>query len=72
MRGILPPAPSWLTLTLPNRSFLVTPIPSGGLGLTAAHYALLVSVMFLCSMIWQFRFYPFIGPPNGTLSHLAM
>lgn len=23
-------------------------------------------------MIWQFRFYPFIGPPRGTLSHLAM
>jgi len=53
-------------------SFLVTPSKSGGLGLQAANYAFLVSAMFGCSLVWQFRFYPFIGPPNGSLSHLAM
>jgi hypothetical protein len=37
-------------------SFLVTPVGSGGLGLTAGHYAELVAVMCVCNMIFQFRF----------------
>jgi hypothetical protein len=53
-------------------SFLVAPIASGGLGLTADHYALLVAIMFFFSMVWQFKFYPTVGPPNGPLSHLSM
>lgn len=36
--------------TLSCRSFIVTPVPSGGLGLKAANYALLVSLMFFFSM----------------------
>ncbi|KPV75489.1 uncharacterized protein RHOBADRAFT_53461 [Rhodotorula graminis WP1] len=53
-------------------SFLVTPIASGGLGLSADHYAALVATMFFFSLIWQFRFYSAVGPPNGSLSHLSM
>ncbi|KDE03849.1 hypothetical protein MVLG_05672 [Microbotryum lychnidis-dioicae p1A1 Lamole] len=53
-------------------SFLVTPVPSGGLGLQASNYAMLVACMFFFTMVWQFRLYPFVGPPHGSLSHLAM
>lgn len=53
-------------------SFLVTPVGSGGLGLKAANYAFLVSCMFVFQGIWQFKFYPSVGPPGGSLSHLAM
>ncbi|GAA5821517.1 hypothetical protein JCM3770_001058 [Rhodotorula araucariae] len=53
-------------------SFLVTPVASGGLGLSADHYAALVATMFFFSMVWQFKFYPAVGPPNGSLSHLSM
>jgi hypothetical protein len=44
-------------------SFLVTPIASGGLGLTAGHYAELVAVMCVCNMIFQFRFVSFVLCP---------
>ncbi|KAM0750505.1 hypothetical protein T439DRAFT_289689 [Meredithblackwellia eburnea MCA 4105] len=53
-------------------SFIVTPIASGGLGLKAAHYAILVAMMFFFQTLWQFRFYPFVCAPRGPLSHLAM
>ncbi|GAA5861853.1 hypothetical protein JCM1840_006855 [Sporobolomyces johnsonii] len=53
-------------------SFLVAPIASGGLGLRASHYAALIAAMFFFSLVWQFRFYPSIGPPNGSFSHLSM
>ncbi|SJX64156.1 uncharacterized protein SRS1_14810 [Sporisorium reilianum f. sp. reilianum] len=53
-------------------AFLVTPEPSGGLGLTASHFAQLISAMAFCQLIFQFVFYPRIGPPQGKLSHLAM
>lgn len=53
-------------------AFLVTPFPSGGLGLTAAHYAELISAMAFCQIGFQFYFYPKIGPPQGKWSHLAM
>ncbi|GAA6012252.1 hypothetical protein JCM11491_007072 [Sporobolomyces phaffii] len=53
-------------------AFLVAPIASGGLGLEASHYAGLIATMFFFSLVWQFRFYPSVGPPGGPLSHLAM
>lgn len=53
-------------------SFIVTPISSGGLGLKASDYAGLVALMFFFQMVWQFKFYPNVGPPNGPFSHLAM
>ncbi|WFD26075.1 hypothetical protein MNAN1_001050 [Malassezia nana] len=53
-------------------SFLVTPVPSGGLGLTAGHYALLIAAMTLCQLVFQFQVYPNLGPPNGRFSHLAV
>lgn len=53
-------------------TFLVTPVDSGGLGLTAGHYAILISFMALCQMQFQFNVYPNLGPPNGKFSHLAV
>ncbi|CAO1612908.1 unnamed protein product [Sympodiomycopsis kandeliae] len=53
-------------------AFLVTPYSSGGLGLTAAHYAELISAMAFCQIGFQFYFYPKIGPPQGKWSHLSM
>ncbi|GAA5836172.1 hypothetical protein JCM3766R1_001984 [Sporobolomyces carnicolor] len=53
-------------------AFLVAPLASGGLGLEASHYAALIATMFFFSLVWQFRFYPAIGPPGGPLSHLSM
>lgn len=53
-------------------AFLVTPEPSGGLGLTATHYAGLIAAMSLCQLLFQFHVYPNLGPPNGRLSHLAV
>ncbi|WFD22526.1 hypothetical protein MEQU1_001198 [Malassezia equina] len=53
-------------------SFLVTPVVSGGLGLTAGHYALLIAAMTLCQVMFQFHVYPNLGPPNGRFSHLAV
>ncbi|PWN53900.1 major facilitator superfamily MFS-1 [Violaceomyces palustris] len=53
-------------------AFLVTPEVSGGLGLTASHYAQLISAMACCQLVFQFVFYPKVGPPQGKLSHLAM
>ncbi|GAA5963113.1 hypothetical protein JCM3765_001774 [Sporobolomyces pararoseus] len=53
-------------------AFLVAPIASGGLGLEASHYAALIAMMFFFSLVWQFRFYPAVGPPGGPLSHLSM
>ncbi|PWY97671.1 hypothetical protein BCV70DRAFT_202612 [Testicularia cyperi] len=53
-------------------TFLVTPEPSGGLGLTASHYAELIAAMAFCQVVFQFVFYPKVGPPQGKFSHLAM
>lgn len=61
-----------VTIILLHRSFLVTPVPSGGLGLSPSNYAVLVACMFFFSMIWQFQFYPSVSSPRGSLSHLAM
>lgn len=53
-------------------SFLVTPIKSGGLGLSAGHYAELIAAMCIAQIVFQFRFYPTVGPPRGQLTHLSM
>jgi len=53
-------------------SFLVTPIRSGGLGLSAGHYAELIAAMCIAQIMFQFRFYPTVGPPRGQLTHLSM
>ncbi|PWN40665.1 hypothetical protein IE81DRAFT_293033 [Ceraceosorus guamensis] len=53
-------------------AFLVTPYPSGGLGLTAAHFAELIAAMMIAQVVFQFYLYPNVGPPGGKLSHLAM
>lgn len=53
-------------------AFLVTPYTSGGLGLSSQHYAELIAAMAVCQLIFQFWFYPTVGPPRGRFSHLAM
>lgn len=53
-------------------AYLVTPFKSGGLGLTAAHYAELIAALAFFQIGSQFYFYPKVGPPQGKLSHLAM
>ncbi|GAA5842478.1 hypothetical protein JCM11251_007325 [Rhodosporidiobolus azoricus] len=53
-------------------TFVVTGVASGGLGLSAQHFSILVAIMFFFQLVWNFRFYPAVGPPNGPLSHLSM
>lgn len=53
-------------------AFLVTPFQSGGLGLTATHFAELIAAMAFCQIGFQFGVYPYLGPPRGPFSHLAM
>ncbi|MBW0464462.1 hypothetical protein O181_004177 [Austropuccinia psidii MF-1] len=60
------------TCDLVFMSFLVTPVKSGGLGLSAGHYAELIAAMCIAQIIFQFRFYPTVGPPRGQLTHLSM
>ncbi|ODN94720.1 hypothetical protein L198_04863 [Cryptococcus wingfieldii CBS 7118] len=53
-------------------SFLVTPYKSGGLGLNPAHFSLIISLMCLCQLVYQFYLYPRLGPPLGRFTHLQM
>jgi hypothetical protein len=53
-------------------SFLLSQVSSGGLGLSAQHFSVLVAIMFFFQLVWNFRFYPSVGPPNGPFTHLAM
>ncbi|PWN31331.1 uncharacterized protein FA14DRAFT_128358 [Meira miltonrushii] len=53
-------------------AYLVTPFKSGGLGLTAAHYAELIAALAFFQIGSQFYFYPKVGPPQGKFSHLSM
>ncbi|KIR98446.1 hypothetical protein L804_04018 [Cryptococcus deuterogattii 2001/935-1] len=53
-------------------SFLVTPYRSGGLGLNPAHFSLVVALMCLCQLVYQFYIYPRLGPPLGRFTHLQM
>ncbi|XP_006463367.1 hypothetical protein AGABI2DRAFT_152546 [Agaricus bisporus var. bisporus H97] len=50
-------------------SYLVTDYASGGLNLTAGHFAQLIALMCLAQIAYQFYLYP---PPRGRFSHLAM
>ncbi len=49
--------------------FLVTPFASGGLGLTAAHFAELIAAMAVCQMYFQFYWFPFI---TGKFSQVTV
>ncbi|RXK35648.1 hypothetical protein M231_07078 [Tremella mesenterica] len=53
-------------------SFLVSPYRSGGIGLNPAHFSLLIALMCLCQLYYQFYLYPRLGPPLGRFSHLQM
>lgn len=53
-------------------SYLVSSYDSGGLGLSAAHFAQLIALMCLAQIAYQFYLYPNFGPPRGRFSHLAM
>ncbi|KAJ7500314.1 hypothetical protein B0H11DRAFT_2171431 [Mycena galericulata] len=44
----------------------------GGLNLKAGDFAQLIALMCLAQIVYQFHLYPNIGPPHGSLSHLAM
>ncbi|KAJ7447153.1 hypothetical protein B0H11DRAFT_371001 [Mycena galericulata] len=44
----------------------------GGLNLKAGDFAQLIALMCLAQIVYQFHLYPNIGPPRGSLSHLAM
>jgi len=65
---------SWHSSTFDQvfMAFLVTDVKSGGLGLTAAHFAELIAAMAVCQMVFQFHFYPTVGPPRGKYTHLTM
>ncbi|KAE8258707.1 hypothetical protein A4X13_0g1509 [Tilletia indica] len=65
---------SWHSSTFEQvfMAFLVTDVKSGGLGLTAAHFAELIAAMAVCQMVFQFQFYPTVGPPRGKYTHLTM
>ncbi|KAK0556466.1 hypothetical protein OC846_001163 [Tilletia horrida] len=65
---------SWHSSTFDQvfMAFLVTDVKSGGLGLTAAHFAELIAAMAICQMAFQFHFYPTVGPPRGKFTHLTM
>ncbi|GJE94855.1 major facilitator superfamily MFS-1 [Phanerochaete sordida] len=52
--------------------YLVSKYPSGGLNLNAGHFSQLIALMCLAQIVYQFYFYPNIGPPRGRFSHLAM
>ncbi|CAD6887054.1 unnamed protein product [Tilletia controversa] len=65
---------SWHSSTFDQvfMAFLVTDVKSGGLGLTAAHFAELIAAMAVCQMVFQFQVYPTVGPPRGKCTHLTM
>jgi len=52
--------------------YLVSKYPSGGLNLNAGHFSQLIALMCLFQIVYQFYFYPNIGPPRGRFSHLSM
>ncbi|KAI0792440.1 major facilitator superfamily domain-containing protein [Abortiporus biennis] len=52
--------------------YLVSKYQSGGLNLNAGHFSQLIALMCLFQIVYQFYFYPNIGPPRGRFSHLSM
>jgi len=53
-------------------NYVVSKFEFGGLGLTAGDFSLLIALMCLAQIAFQFYLYPNIGPPRGRFSHLAM
>ncbi|KAG9102144.1 hypothetical protein FS749_014922 [Ceratobasidium sp. UAMH 11750] len=53
-------------------SYLVSERDRGGLQLTAGDFAQLIAVMCFAQIVFQFYFYPTMGPPLGRFSHLSM
>ncbi|CDZ97831.1 Permease of the major facilitator superfamily [Phaffia rhodozyma] len=53
-------------------SFLNTDYAEGGLGLDPAHFSILVAIMCLFQLFYQFYLYPRLGPPTGPCSHIQM
>lgn len=45
---------------------------SGGIGLNPANFSVLIALMCLCQLVYQFWLYPRLGPPLGRFSHLQM
>lgn len=48
------------------------PYRSGGVGLNPANFSLLIALMCLCQLVYQFWLYPRLGPPLGRFTHLQM
>ncbi|KAG9124286.1 hypothetical protein FRC07_012128 [Ceratobasidium sp. 392] len=53
-------------------SYLVSESDRGGLQLTAGDFAQLIAMMCFAQIVFQFYFYPMMGPPLGRFSHLSM
>ncbi|EIN08381.1 major facilitator MFS-1 [Punctularia strigosozonata HHB-11173 SS5] len=53
-------------------SYLVSKYEAGGLNLNPGHFSQLIALMSLAQILFQFYFYPNIGPPRGRFSHLSM
>ena len=53
-------------------SFLITPYKSGGIGLNPANFSLIIALMCIFQLLYQFYLYPRLGPPLGQFSHLQM
>jgi len=52
--------------------YLTSEYSTGGLGLDPSHFAILIALMCVAQVVYQFYLYPNIGPPRGKFSHLAM
>jgi hypothetical protein len=48
------------------------PYKSGGIGLNPARFSLLIAMMCICQLFYQFYLYPRLGPPLGKFNHLQM
>ncbi|KAG9097281.1 hypothetical protein FRC06_007738, partial [Ceratobasidium sp. 370] len=53
-------------------SYLVSERDRGGLQLTAGDFAQLIAMMCFAQIVFQFYFYPMMGPPLGRFSHVSM
>lgn len=49
-----------------------SPYKSGGIGLNPANFSLIIALMCLFQLVYQFYLYPRLGPPLGQFSHLQM
>lgn len=51
---------------------MLSPYQSGGVGISPASYSLLVALMCIGQLFYQFYLFPRLGPPLGRFSHLQM